>query len=145
MYRFSIYAIVQIAAYGLDIGCFAIIFSAYGKHAIYANTISKLVSGSFSFFAHRHATFKQAENPNFWPQAIKYYGFLLINAPTTTSLLYLINNFLSSTYSAKIIADIIYAIGSYFISKHLIFSCKKKTEEPTHYSRENKTWHHPPG
>lgn len=114
---------VQFLAYALDMGFFFLFVYLLGGHHVQANVLSKLFSGIFSFFLHRHFTFKSTElSPK--TQAIRYFSLLGLNIPISAGLFSLTLQFIAPPALAKFVSDAACTVLSYWISKVAIFHNK---------------------
>ena len=120
--KIIIYSTIQLLGFSIDFIVFYILYEKIYSVILFANFFSKILSSCFCFILHRKITFKKKNAKNINISLIKYYGFVLINIPITSSLTFLFDFFFSSVFFAKIISDILYFFVGYFLSKKLIFN-----------------------
>jgi len=116
----TIYIIVQLLAYGLDVGTFVAMHRLYEVAAIPSNVAAKIVAGCFAFFAHRHVTFAAASHGSLVNQAVRYVLLLLVNSLASSAILALLLKF-APPVPAKILADTILIVISFSLSKSVVF------------------------
>nr|BFD44631.1 hypothetical protein FFPRI1PSEUD_61300 [Pseudomonas sp. FFPRI_1] len=119
--RFVRYLLVQVLAYGLDMGGFVLLFTHFGLDPLLANMVSKILAGVFAFIAHRSFTFGMAEAGGTLQQAVRYFAVLALNIPLSALVLSAMLWLIPMTIVAKFIADIICVFFNYFLSKRFIF------------------------
>ena len=124
----TVYVIVQIAAYGLDVGTFTSLVAVFHISPLYANIIGKTVAGCFAFFAHRHVTFMTAHG-RLSHQAGRYVLLLIANSLASSAMLALFMRFIPSPVAAKIAADVILIALSFALSKSMVFRSAKSAHE----------------
>ncbi|TKB26117.1 GtrA family protein [Desulfopila sp. IMCC35006] len=125
--KFVRYIAVQVLAYGLDMGGFLIVFDYFGAGPIIANIVGKIVAGIFAFFVHRSFTFVVSREGRKTRQAAMYFLLLALNVPISSVVLSIVLMAITQPVFAKFIADVIFVIVTYWISKKFVFSdrCKK--------------------
>ena len=117
---FAKYMGVQLLAYALDMSSFLLFtYLLDGQHVL-ANIFSKLFSGVFAFFLHRHFTFQSTETSR-RTQAIRYFSLLTINIPVSSGLFYVTLAFITPPAFAKFVSDAACTAITYWISKVAIF------------------------
>jgi putative flippase GtrA len=143
------YVIIQLLAYGIDMGFFLSVLKSGLSGPIAANVIAKLAAGVFAFAVHRTFTFRVEDNSATKHQAIRYFLLLALNVPIASAVfaiililiaepavIKLISDIASVAFSygmdkyfvstgqpvvAKFIADIVCVVLSYGLSKHFVF------------------------
>jgi putative flippase GtrA len=119
--RFVRYLFVQVAAYGIDMGLFVLLFSYFQVAPLVANGIGKILAGIFAFLAHRSFTFGIAKCGRSARQAIKYGVLLALNVPLSALALGLMLLIVPQAVPAKFAADIICVFLTYWLSKRFVF------------------------
>lgn len=119
--KFVRYIVVQILAYGLDIGGFLVGCYFFGDRPIVANIIGKIVAGVFAFFAHRNFTFGVAHAGKKSQQVTMYFLLLALNVPISSAVLSIVLLVISPPILAKFIADAVCVVSNYWISKKFVF------------------------
>lgn len=115
------YLLVQVLAYGLDMGGFLLLFTRFGVDPLVANMASKVLAGLFAFFAHRNFTFDVATVGGKGQQAVRYFALLALNIPFSALVLGSILWVISMTVVAKFVADVICVFLTYSLSKRFVF------------------------
>lgn len=115
------YILIQILAYGIDMGSFQAALRFTAISPVCANVLAKLAAGLFAFLVHRHYTFQGADTGSAHQQALKYFTLLGINIPIASGLLALLLQWLPSPTVAKFISDVICIAITYAISKRFVF------------------------
>lgn len=123
------YVVVQLLAYGIDIGSFAAIMWGTNLAAPYANVVAKIAAGTFAFFAHRHVTFNAASHGRVWDQAVRYIALLLLNSFGSSILLVAVLYVLPHPVAAKIMSDVMLIIITFSLSKTFIFGRRQSKAE----------------
>jgi putative flippase GtrA len=119
---FSRYLLVQICAYGIDLGVFVLLIMLPGVGPIVANIISKIATGIFSFVAHRRFTFELPSERDNSYEAARYFLLLGINVPVSSLALSIMLRIFPSEVVAKIVSDGICFLANYWISKKYVFT-----------------------
>lgn len=122
MTQFTRYLLVQLLAYGLDMGGFILLFALFDVEPLVANIFSKILAGVFAFFVHRRFTFAVAETISKVQQGIRYFALLALSIPLSALVLYVILWMIPIAIVAKFVADMIYVSLTYWLSKHLVFT-----------------------
>lgn len=125
----TLYILVQLIAYGLDIGTFALLVERIGTAPLPANICAKAVAGCFAFFTHRHVTFGGAAEAGVAGQAVRYVLLLAANSVASSGLLALFLHALPSPVIAKILADVILIAVSFSLSKWVVFRSAEPRRE----------------
>lgn len=123
------YLVIQVLAYGFDMGTFLLVLNIGIAGPIVANALSKLAAGSFAFVAHRRFTFGVAGTEFVGRQAIRYFILLAVNVPIASGILGLILIWQPNAVVAKFLSDIVSVALSYALSKHFIFSVKTSSPD----------------
>ena len=124
----SKYFFVQVFAYGLDLGGF-LLFSTM-LHPIGANVIGKILAGTFAFVAHRHVTFDQAASTNLWRQLCGYGFLMAFNIPLSSSILAGLLHVVRWPVAAKVIADAVCIVFTFYVSKRIVFASGLRQGDP---------------
>jgi putative flippase GtrA len=117
----ALYVIVQLLAYGLDVGTFVLLVERFAVAPLWANICAKAVAGCFAFFTHRHVTFDAAAGGRLSDQALRYVLLLIANSVASSAMLALFMRVVPSPVMAKIIADVILIAVSFGLSKSVVF------------------------
>ncbi len=115
------YVVVQLVAYGIDMGVFLLSFQVAALGAVVANVLGKLTAGAFAFLAHRAFTFQVADGVSVSRQALGYFALLLLNIPLSSLVLFFVLRVLDSVVAAKLLSDVICVAFTYALSKYLVF------------------------
>lgn len=120
------YVLIQVLAYGIDMGLFlfALHFELVGP--IGANVAAKLAAGGFAFLAHRSFTFDVAGGDRIRQQVLRYFVVLALNIPIASAILAMILHWISIPVVAKFISDVVCVAISYGLSKYFIFNAGAK-------------------
>jgi putative flippase GtrA len=116
------YLLIQVFAYGIDMGTFLFLLHFDLAGPIIANIGSKLAAGSFAFVAHRRYTFNVAESGFAGRQAVRYFSVLAMNVPVASAMLVFILIWIPLPVVAKFLSDIVMVALSYVLSKKFIFN-----------------------
>jgi putative flippase GtrA len=119
--RFVRYVMVQLVAYGLDMGGFLLLITWLAMEPVTANVIGKVLAGLFAFVAHRSFTFGVSGTSGTRQQALRYFTLLALNIPLSTLLLSVSLWLIPFAVVAKFIADIVLVLLTYWLSKRFIF------------------------
>lgn len=117
---FARYVGVQVAAYAVDMGGFAVLLAA-GTRPLVANVIGKVLAGVVAFLMHRRFTFKGARHGSFSSQMWRYALVLLANIPVSSAVLALLLHVIAAPVPAKFVADVLILAVTYWLSKSVIF------------------------
>lgn len=118
------YLVIQVLAYGIDMGSFLLVLHLGGAGPIVANVVSKLAAGCFAFVAHRSFTFGIAGRGFVGRQAVRYFLVLAANVPIASAILGLILIWVPFPVIAKFLSDIVAVALSFALSKHFIFNAQ---------------------
>lgn len=121
MMTFLRYVAVQVTAYGFDIGSFLILFELLGVNALLSNAVGKCIAGAFAYYAHFQFTFRQPGDVRHRSQVLRYAGLLGLNVPLSTLILAALLHLVPSEWLAKVLADCIGVVLTYFLSKRFVF------------------------
>lgn len=121
--QFVRYLLVQVLAYGLDMGGFVLLFAHFDIEPLLANMVSKVLAGVFAFGAHRRFTFGVAETSKKTKvqQGVRYFALLALNIPLSALVLGVMLLVIPMAVVAKFIADMICVVLTYWLSKRLVF------------------------
>jgi len=119
--QFIRYLLVQVLAYGLDMGGFIILLAHFDIAPLLANMVSKVLAGVFAFVAHRHFTFWVAKTGTREQQGVRYFVLLALNIPLSTLVLGVILWVIPMAVVAKFIADMICVVLTFWLSKRFVF------------------------
>ena len=124
--KFARYIAVQLGAYGLDIGVYLGALLFFGSGALVANASGKISAGIFAFYTHRNYTFNAASEGEHGRQASLYVLVLSLNVPLSSAVLWAILSIFPSPVSAKILADIVCVVFTYWLIRRYVFSVDRK-------------------
>lgn len=119
--RFVRYSLVQIIAYGLDMGGFVLLYTHFQVDLLVANLVGKVLAGLFAFVAHRCFTFRVTETAGRGGQAVRYFTLLALNIPLSALVLSALLFMFPMVVVAKFFADVICVLITYWLSKRYIF------------------------
>ncbi|MBT9159940.1 MAG: hypothetical protein DDT27_00521 [Dehalococcoidia bacterium] len=119
--QFVRYMLVQVLAYGLDMGGFILLVSHFDIEPIPANMVSKILAGVFAFVAHRRFTFGVAVTGTKVLQGRRYFTLLALNIPLSALVLGAMLWVIPMAVAAKFFADMIYVVLTYWLSKRFVF------------------------
>jgi putative flippase GtrA len=122
------YLLVQIVAYGLDLGTFQALVATVACGPVVANLAGKVPAGIFAFLAHRHFTFRVGNAVGMHREAVKYLVLLLINAPLSSLLLAGLLGVVTQVTLAKILADVLSVGLTFTLTKYLVFGRRQDVE-----------------
>lgn len=118
------YIIVQMLAYGIDMGVFLLAVSVVGVGPLPANIVSKVCAGFFAFLMHRQFTFRLQESQYDRTQPLKYFLLLGLNVPLATVLLWFVLTLISHAVIAKVLSDIAIIFINFMLSRHWVYRTK---------------------
>jgi putative flippase GtrA len=116
------YGLVQLVAYGIDMGGFLLLLWTGSCGPLTANIASKAAAGVFAFLAHRRFTFGTGERANTWSQGVRYFALLGLNIPLSSGLLALLLLWIPRPPLAKFVTDVIIVMATYWASKLVVFA-----------------------
>lgn len=119
--RFARYLLVQIVAYGLDLGGFVLLFTYFVVDPLVANVTSKVIAGLFAFVVHRSYTFGVAGAGGTAQQAARYFTLLALNIPLSALMLSAMLRGIPMVVVAKFVADVFSVFLTYWLSKRFVF------------------------
>jgi putative flippase GtrA len=119
--QFVRYLLVQVLAYGLDMGGFVLLFVHFGVAPLIANIVGKILAGVFAFVVHRHFTFEVAETGTRRQQGVRYFALLALNIPLSALVLDVVLRVIPDVVAAKFVADMISVVFTYWLSKRIVF------------------------
>jgi len=122
------YLLVQIVAYGLDLGTFEALVRNGIASPVAANLIGKLPAGLFAFVAHRWFTFGAHGSGRAPHEAARYFALLAVNAPLSSLILALLLLVIPHPTAAKILADVISVGLTFLVTKHFVFGQRMPPE-----------------
>jgi GtrA-like protein. len=96
---------------------------------LFANMISKVLAGVFSFAAHRAFTFRVINAKGRAQQAVRYFTLLALNIPLSALILSAMLWITSMEVVAKILSDVLLVLISYAQSKFIIFKRNETSHE----------------
>jgi putative flippase GtrA len=123
------YIIVQILAYGLDMGGFLLLLKMDIFEPVAANIAGKFTAGIFGFIANRNFTFLSSDDVDIKKQAFRYFVLLALNIPFSTAILGLFLLWINEPAVAKFLADGIGVLLTYIISKKFIFTSQTEVSD----------------
>jgi putative flippase GtrA/SAM-dependent methyltransferase len=115
------YNLVQLFAYVVDLGGFALMSKMLFIPIVPSNVLAKLAAGAFAYIAHRYFTFSGGPTRDLMTSGIKYAALLAINIPLSSAILLGLSNWLP-TVPAKIVSDAVCIGFNYLVSRHFVFS-----------------------
>lgn len=116
------YVLIQLLAYGIDMGLFLVLLHSGFSSAIGCNVLAKFCAGVFAFMSHRYFTFHVNEKASISQQAIRYFSLLALNIPIASAVLALLLVWIANPVAAKFMADISCVVLTYILSKRFIFT-----------------------
>lgn len=123
------YLVIQVLAYGIDMGAFLFVLFVGWADPIVANVISKLAAGTFAFVAHRSFTFGVAGAGFAGRQAVRYFLVLAVNVPIASAILGLVLLWIPHPAIAKFLSDVVCVALSYVLSKRFIFNTQDTSSD----------------
>lgn len=120
------YIVIQVLAYGIDMGGFLGLFHSGLLGPLTANVIAKLAAGIFAFAAHRAFTFRTSDPADRMHQAVRYFILLALNIPLSSGVLAVALRWISLPAAAKFMADAICVALTYWLSKSFVFIRKPR-------------------
>lgn len=117
---FARYVGVQVAAYAVDMGGFAVLL-ATGMQPLAANVIGKVLAGVVAFVLHRRFTFEGARHGSFSSQLWRYALVLMANIPASSAVLAVLLHVIPVPVPAKFVTDVLILAVTYWLSKSVIF------------------------
>ena len=119
------YTLVQLLAYGIDMGGFLVLLWAGLFGPFLANVLAKSAAGLFAFAAHRQFTFGTIGNGGTVGQGLRYFLLLALNVPLSSGLLALLLLWVPQAVVAKVLSDVVMVAVTYWASKLLVFRAAK--------------------
>lgn len=119
--RFARYLLVQVLAYGLDMGGFMLLFMHFGVRPVMANVVGKVLAGLFAFVAHRSFTFGVQGVDGAGRQGVRYFMLLALNIPLSALVLAALLKVIPMAVVAKFSADVICVCLTYWLCKKFVF------------------------
>ena len=116
------YIVIQLLAYGMDMGMFLIISKSELSGPIFANVLAKLAAGIFAFIVHRNFTFRVADSSAITHQAFRYFTLLALNVPVASAVFALLLLWITEPAVNKFISDVVCISMSCELNKHFIFT-----------------------
>lgn len=116
------YVLIQLLAYCIDLGGFLLMLKSGALGPLPANVISKIAAGLFAFVVHRRFTFRAQGQGNAHHQAVRYFLLLGVNIPLSSGLLLITMHWINHPTVAKVSADIVGVLFTYWISKLFVFT-----------------------
>ena len=122
------YLLVQIIAYGLDLGTFQVLVATGVSGPVLANLAGKVPAGIFAFLAHRQFTFRVGNSATVHREAVKYFLLLIVNAPLSSLILAGLLGVMTQVTLAKILADVLSVGLTFTLTKYLVFGQRPDAE-----------------
>jgi putative flippase GtrA len=116
------YLLIQVFAYGIDMGAFVFLIQFDLVEPITANIFSKMAAGFFAFVLHRRYTFNVASLGFAGKQAVRYFIVLAVNVPIASAMLIFFLIWVPLPVVAKFLSDTVMVALSYVLSKKFIFN-----------------------
>lgn len=127
------YVLIQLLAYGLEMGVFLVVLEKLSMHLLFSNVLGKIFAGVFAFLAHRSFTFRVESKTPIKKQAIIYFILLTVNIPLSSLILILFHLWILEPPIAKCFADIICIGLSYGLSKYVVFVGSQRSDVDSKY------------
>jgi putative flippase GtrA len=125
------YLLVQLLAYGVDVGTFIALISTGVVGPLVANVAGKIPAGIFAFMAHRRFTFQIRDSSRAHREAVKYFILLALNVPFSTLILKVLLTLTLPVTLAKILADVV-AVGlSFTLTRYVVFRRRQLPGRPS--------------
>ena len=115
------YLVIQVIAYGLDMGVFLAFVYTGLLGPVMSNALAKVAAGAFAFVTHRSFTFRLDKGKHSGRQMLRYIMLLALNVPLSSIVLGMVLFAVSHAVVAKIISDIIVVSFTYWLSKTWVF------------------------
>ncbi|MEZ5738038.1 MAG: GtrA family protein [Burkholderiaceae bacterium] len=119
--RFARYLLVQVAAYGIDMGSFVLLHNLLQTAPLPANAVGKVLAGVFAYLSHSRFTFGLASADRSADQVVKYALLLALNLPLSALALWIMLMVVPSAVPAKFLADAVCVFLTYWLSKRFVF------------------------
>lgn len=119
--QFIRYLLVQVIAYGIDMGGFILLSIIFKMDPLISNSISKFFAGLFAFYSHRKFTFDARDKATNRQQFFRYFLLLALNVPISSLILKIVLFGVPSAVTAKFISDIVGIFFTYLFSKYYVF------------------------
>lgn len=123
---FMRYLVVQVLAYGVDMGTFLLASTVFAWRPVAANVLAKILAGAFAFLAHRRITFETHGDGAARSQLLRYVALLALNVPLASGILALLLPLIGSPVVAKVVADCICVGITFLLSRSLVFTAPGK-------------------
>ena len=120
------YVLVQLVAYGIDLGGFYALISTTVIGPLPANVGGKIAAGLFAFFAHRRFTFNVQEETGKVTQAVRYFILLAVNVPMSSLILAGMLLIITDPVPAKICSGVASVGLSFLLTKYLVFGRRRR-------------------
>ena len=115
---FTRYGLVQVLAYGVDMGSFLLL--ARLLPLFDAGALSRGIAGLLAFFCHKLFTFRQKDSGTTRREAVRYFVLLIVMMPLAAGLLVLFSNSMDKV-PAKILADALCIVISFLLTRTFVF------------------------
>jgi putative flippase GtrA len=122
------YLLVQLLAYGVDVGTFIALTATGAAGPLIANLAAKIPAGIFAFLAHRRFTFRMPNRSRAHREVVKYFVLLALNAPISTLILKALLTMNPPMTLAKVLADVLSVGLSFTITKYVVFQRRSLTD-----------------
>ncbi len=122
------YVVIQLLAYAIDMGGFLLMLHAGLLAPVAANAVGKIAAGLFAFVAHRHFTFRAGAGADRMRQAVRYFALLALNVPLSSGVLAAVLIWIHQPAAAKVVADALCVLITYWLSKTFIFIRKDQDD-----------------
>jgi len=128
LFKFLRYNLVQIAAYGIELGTFFTALWALPGYLITANVAAKTAAGCFAFFLHKAFTFRVRGSRSVKSEAWRYVLILLGNMMLGSALLVLLVGFMPE-WAAKVASDVASVGITFLLTHYLVFSVSNSHQD----------------
>lgn len=115
------YLIIQVIAYGVDMGVFLAFVYLGNLGPIISNAIGKIAAGIFAFLSHRSYTFRLDKAKHSGKQMFRYILLLGLNVPISSVVLAIVLYVIDYPVIAKIISDVVIVMFTFWVSKTWVF------------------------
>lgn len=118
--QFVRYVLVQVLAYGVDMGAFIVLLQSLDLDPLVANLIGKILAGLFAFAVHRSFTFG-LDKAGTLQQAVRYFTLLALNIPLSAAVLAAMLWVIPLAIVSKLAADVVCVFLTYWLTKRFVF------------------------
>ena len=120
------YFIVALLSYGVDLGAFSILLLCK-INLLYCLIIARILSSIFNFICNKWIVYQSKNIKHAWRESIGYILLVTLNIALSYGIIMLENTYLQiPAVPAKILADGLLFLFSFYIQKKIIFKIHKK-------------------